>query len=104
LNIEPATWFDRENTEAFSELLTRQSNGEVVDFEDKGIDRIRRIGGLIAEDIEKAGLTTYVEYGSDGKTLESISYDRLWTLLIPLVRDQRNRISDLEKRLEKSKK
>ena len=101
LEVEPATWFDRNNTEAFSTLLTRQFSGEKVDLNEAGIEMVERIGGLVAEDVEKAGLDIYVSYSGDGKTVEGVAYDRLWTLLIPIVRDQRSKIKSLEARLGK---
>ena len=101
LEVEPATWFDRNNTEAFSTLLTRQFSGEKVDLNEAGIEMVERIGGLVAEDVEKAGLDIYVSYSGDGKTVEGVAYERLWTLLIPLVRHQRDQLTALEARLEK---
>src|SRR5690625_3276852 len=92
LDIDPKTWYDKRNTESYADLLTRKYNGEDVDFDDIDED-IVRIPGLIAEEVERAGLTDYVTYGKDGK-VDGVQYDRLWTLLIPLVREQRGMIKD----------
>src|SRR5690625_2652434 len=56
--------------------------------------------GLVAEDVVEAGLMEYADWTRDEETGQyratGVAYDRLWTLLIPLVRDQRDRIKTLE--------
>lgn len=53
--------------------------------------------GLIAEDVESAGLHEFVDY-QDGVT-EGIYYDRLWIPLIPIAKDHEERIAELERKL-----
>lgn len=107
LELEPATWFDRYNTEDYAEILTNfEPTGDPLldeaylenELRKESIERIHRVPGLVAEDLEKVGLDIYVGYDQYTGLAGGIAYDRLWTLLIPLVRDQRNRIMDLEQR------
>ena len=98
LKIEPANWFDRTNSEHFADVLTQQFNGEDVNI--NVVEPVKRIPGLVAEDVEAAGLDEFVTYNNDGKTIEGISYDRLWTLLIPLVREQGKQLEELNNELE----
>ncbi|WP_131104021.1 hypothetical protein [Ornithinimicrobium sufpigmenti] len=55
----------------------------------------RRVPGVIAEEVEAAGLAEFCSYDEAGN-LVSVQYDRLALLLIPLVRDLRERITTLE--------
>jgi hypothetical protein len=99
LNVSPKTWFDKNSAERYAEFLT--SNGENIDEED--VPYIERIPGVVAEDVEAAGLERYVVYGDPNeageRTIEGVMYDRLWTLLIPLVKEQRERIQILEEKV-----
>lgn len=112
LKLEPKVWIDRH------ELENRLGDNEgiIVDTPegpkaDQGrVDELtadkplRRVPGLIAEEVRDAGLTEYLMFSEDEETgeekLSSVAYDRLWTLLIPLVREQRERIEALEAKLE----
>jgi len=97
LNLDVTKWFDKPGVEAYAKMLTKRFNGEEIDFED--IPHLREHYGLIAEDVSEAGLDMYVSRGSDGE-IEGIEYDRLWTLLIPLVKDQKEKIESLENQLQ----
>ena len=55
--------------------------------------------GLIAEEMVELGLGEYVMRNEDDGALEGIQYDRLWTLLIPIVRDQQRQIDELKSQL-----
>src|SRR5690606_33523881 len=100
LDVSPRTWFDRVNAEAYADLLDRQERGEEPSPEEAdAIERLRRIPGLVAEEVEAAGLSAYVNYDADGKVI-GLAYDRLWTLLVPLVKRQRDKIDALEARLD----
>lgn len=107
LNVEPRTWFDKISTERYAEYLSRvDAFGPDPDPSTlEMVGPLTRIPGLVAEEVEDAGLDAYVTYTYDRetgeKTVESISYDRLWTLLIPLVKNQRDRIAALEKLVNK---
>lgn len=78
LNLRPKSWIDKgekERGEAFG-----------------------RYYGVIAEDVESIGLSEYTTKNKDGE-LESVQYDRLWTLLIPVVKEQETEISNLKQEL-----
>ena len=55
----------------------------------------RRTPGVVAEEVEDAGLGMFVTYNNDGET-SGVMYDRLPLLLIPLVADLRARVDRLE--------
>ena len=54
-----------------------------------------RTPGVVAEEVEDAGLAAFVTYNEDGQT-SGVMYDRLPLLLIPVVRDLRARLDRLE--------
>ena len=91
LDLEPKTWFDRTSTEQYANYLTMKAKGRSLDLEFEDIPYLDRHNGLIAEDVEEVGLGQFVNYGDpdeDGnREVMGIQYDRLWTLLIPVVRD-----------------
>ncbi|MDY7222092.1 phage tail spike protein [Halalkalibacterium halodurans] len=82
LNLYPKSWYDKAEV--------AENNGST--------DGLKRHHGLIAEDVEAAGLSEYVTY-EDGE-IESIQYDRLWTPLIPIVRDNKDQINWLKIEIE----
>ena len=93
LYINPKQWFDKCSIEQYSQYMTDVEFGvEKASSEYRLADLcINPYYGLIAEDVELAGLEKYCIYGStkdDGtRELEGLQYDRLMTLLIPVVRD-----------------
>jgi hypothetical protein len=99
LNLVPKTWYDKTAVERYAEAL---ANGEDVSQID--IPPIERIPGLIAEDVVDAGLGQYVIYGhpdeNGNREVEGLMYDRLWTLLIPLVRELYERVQELENKIK----
>lgn len=78
LDLHPKSWIDK---------------GEQERADVRG-----RYYGVIAEDVEALGLQEYTTKNKDGE-LESVQYDRLWTLLIPVVREQETEIIGLKKEL-----
>lgn len=98
LSIESKTWFDKATAEQYSAYLDAKSAGEECEDDLKGIRKIRRTPGVMAEDLHDAGLGMFVIYNNEG-TPESVAYDRIGPALIPIVRSQRDRIDDLESRL-----
>lgn len=99
LQIEAVTFLDKLNLQRHEEVQRKEKAGEEVTPEEyEALEPIRRIPGLIAEDVRDAGLSDYVTYNSQG---EVDGYnDRLWTLLIPVVRKQKNKIEELEQRIQ----
>lgn len=67
LKIKPRKWKDK---------------GEIEELGGNA-DDAKWIYGLIADEVHAAGLSEYVEY-IDGE-IEGLHYDRIWTLLIPIV-------------------
>lgn len=102
LLLEPKSWYDKFAVEQYAEYLTRLYNGE--DVSEMDVPYLQRYYGLIAEDLVDAGLGMFVQYGKpneDGeREIEGIEYDRVWTMLIPIIREQRDKIEKLESRLD----
>lgn len=90
LDLNVKTWFDKFESETYSKEIEKGEKLNDDDFQ------ITRYAGLIAEDVEQAGLTEFVTYGTDGQ-IESIAYDRLWIHLIPVIKKLLNRVEELEK-------
>ncbi|KZU38062.1 hypothetical protein Nizo2741_1527 [Lactiplantibacillus plantarum] len=58
--------------------------------------------GMIADDLDDAGLNELVEYDDKG-VVRSIQYDRVALALIPLIRNYRDRITELEIKVKQMK-
>lgn len=94
LKLSPKQWFDKGETERYAEYLTAEYTGEEMDSEYKTLcldGTIDSYYGLIAEDVEAAGLKKFCAYGKEdedgNRELEGIAYDKLPILLIPIMRD-----------------
>ncbi|WP_265481166.1 gp58-like family protein [Lactiplantibacillus plantarum] len=88
LEVPTAHWFDK------AEVLNKALDSQAPDP--------RRYFGMIAEDIDDAGLTELVEYNDKGE-VEGIMYDRVTLTLIPIIRDYRDRITKLESEVKQLK-
>lgn len=93
LSLSARTWYDRGQSEALADHLERLDRG--VDVEDENLHSLRRVPGMVAEEVEEAGLTEFVEYGVDGE-VEGLMYERLGVALIPVVGRLRDRVVELE--------
>ena len=62
----------------------------------------RRYHGLIADEVDAVGLGDYVTYEND--EVDALMYDRLWTLLIPVIKDLKQENEQLRKDLENTNK
>lgn len=91
LTIDPSSWVDLEGAKAVAES---KSDGKVLLEHEQSLDRHH---GLIAEDLRDAGLGEFVIYGMDGE-IEGIQYDRLWTILIPKIKQLNERLNELERK------
>ena len=101
LDIVPKTWHDKIDSERYANYLTRKENGEDVDDSEwQQCSPIRRIGGLIAEEVEQAGLKEFVFYEDDGVTPQGLMYDRIWTLLIPIVKEHEEKVKVMQDRID----
>ena len=78
LDLHPKSWIDK---------------GEQERADVRG-----RYYGVIAEDVEALGLSDYTTKNENGE-LESVQYDRLWTLLLPIIREQESEIKNLKQDL-----
>ncbi|MCT4451937.1 gp58-like family protein [Lactiplantibacillus plantarum] len=58
--------------------------------------------GMIADDLDDAGLNELVEYNDKGD-VNGIQYDRVALSLIPLIRNYRDRITELENKVKQMK-
>ncbi|MGO2857185.1 MAG: gp58-like family protein [Lactiplantibacillus plantarum] len=86
LEVPVAHWKDKE------EVLekTRDSNAKTPET----------YFGMIADDLDDAGLNELVEYDDNG-SIRGIQYDRVALALIPLIRNYRDRITELEMKSNK---
>lgn len=91
LTINPSSWVD---LEAAKGIADNKSNGKVSLEREQSLERHH---GLIAEDLRDAGLDEFVIYGEGGE-IEGIQYDRLWTVLIPKIKQLNNRVNELERK------
>jgi phage minor structural protein len=112
LDVSPRTWFDKSSVETYADYLTKTSginrDGspapiEDIDLDEEDVPFIERVPGMIAEEVIEAGLEDYVLYGKPDKDgnreVEGLMYDRLWTLLVPIIKEQQTRIEELERKL-----
>lgn len=106
LYLDPKSWYDKSMLSENADYLSRMYNGD-LDSGGGECHYLERTYGLIAEDLLDCGLGMFVNYGpadENGKReTMGISYDRLWTLLIPLVRDHEEKVHKLEDEIKKLK-
>nr|WP_249261449.1 phage tail protein [Lactiplantibacillus plantarum] len=88
LEVPTAHWFDK------AEVRKKTLDPQAPDP--------RRYFGMIADDLDDAGLTELVEYNEKGE-VEGIMYDRVALTLIPIVRNYRDRITKLESEIKQLK-
>ncbi|MDN7037347.1 gp58-like family protein [Lactiplantibacillus plantarum] len=88
LEVPVAHWKDKEEVLA----KTRDSNAKDPET----------YFGMIADDLDDAGLNELVEYDDKG-VVRSIQYDRVALALIPLIRNYRDRITELEIKVKEMK-
>src|SRR5690625_961850 len=92
LNLNIKSWYDKLEADTLCDLIT---NG-LTDCENEEKFYLRRHFGLVAEDLEEAGLKEFIDYNDETGEIEGIKYDRLWTLLIPITRQHRDDIEWLK--------
>ena len=88
LEVPTAHWFDK------AEVRKKTLNPQAAEP--------RRYFGMIADDLDDAGLTELVDYNEKGE-VEGIMYDRVALTLIPVVRNYRDRIAKLESEIKQLK-
>jgi len=99
LDLKISSWFDKNSCEELAEYLTRKNNGEDVKVQDFFIEPLVRIFGLISEEVDDLGLGMFVDKNEKGEIF-GVQYERIWILLIPLFKKQRDKITELEKKVE----
>ena len=99
LSVDAKTWIDKTRADRIADYETAIARGEEPEGDLSDCGGLERIPGVVAEDLEAAGLDMFVTYNDDGET-ESVLYDRIGPALIPIVRRQRDRINSLEERVE----
>lgn len=91
LTINPRQWFDKTSVEAYADAQSGNPDSieSVVD--------IKPVTGMVAEEVASAGLDDYVVKDENNK-VQGLAYDRLWTLLLPVLRDMNDKINKLQKK------
>lgn len=74
-----------------------------VTYESKREEDTKRYGGLIAEEVDAAGLKEFVGYDTDGQP-DSLHYGHMVSLCIKAIQDQQRIIDDLILRIEELEK
>src|SRR5699024_3625263 len=95
LNLKIKSWYDKRNTETFAECLSGKKN-----LKEEDVHNVTRHYGLIAEEVEEAGLSEFVDFNDETNEVEGIQYDRLWINLIPIVKEQKEKIESQESRIQ----
>lgn len=98
LSVDAKTWIDKTRADRIADYETAIALGEEPEGGLADCGGLERIPGVVAEDLEAAGLDMFVTYNDDGET-ESVLYDRIGPALIPIVRSLRDRIEALEAQL-----
>jgi len=105
LNVNLKSWYDKNFVERYSEYLTRRASGEKSsEYEACDYGYLERIYGVIAEDVVEAGLGVFAHWSlpdeEGNREIEGIQYERLWLLLIPIVRELSQEIKEQKEQLQ----
>lgn len=92
-------WYDKGRTDLYVDSL---NNGKKEIKEIGPYETLTDIG-VIAEDLIDVGLDDFVVVGADN-AVEAVKYDRLWVLLIPMLKKHRGEILDLQRQVAKLQK
>lgn len=87
INISPKLWVDKAEKARFKE---GRNDGYALHY------------GLIADELDKEGLSKLVRYDSQGE-IEGIEYDKIAVALLPLLKKQQNQIAELQEQIEELK-
>jgi hypothetical protein len=94
LDLEVSTWFDRCASELYAEAMAASDEAERERILADMMTDLRRIPGLIAEDVE-AHASRFATYDNEGR-LSGVAYDRIGVAWIPFVRSLIDRVTALE--------
>ncbi|MCV3316314.1 gp58-like family protein, partial [Pediococcus ethanolidurans] len=97
LTLNPRQWFDKTSVEAYADVQAGNTDSveSVVD--------IKPVTGMVAEEVASAGLDDYVIKDENNK-VQGLAYDRLWTLLLPVLRDMNDRLNEAQLEITKLKR
>lgn len=91
LTLNPRQWFDKTSVEAYADV--QSGNSDSIE----SVVNIKPVTGMVAEEVASAGLDDYVVKDENNK-VQGLAYDRLWTLLLPVLRDMNDKINKLQKK------
>jgi hypothetical protein len=91
--LVPTSYWDKSDAERLAHQL--DTYGPLKE-EEADYDPPRQYIGLIAEDVEKLGISDLVIYGPDGKP-DSVMYERLAVALLPWLHEMEDRLQMLER-------
>lgn len=98
LDVQPRTWIDKADVasaQTLSEFREEVPIGPAPREVGGATSEPARHFGAIAEEVDELGLTHLVEYDAFGRP-DSLHYERFGVALIPIVRELRDRIEELE--------
>ena len=101
LDVQPRTWIDKADVasaQTLSEFREEVPIGPAPREVGGATSEPARHFGAIAEEVDELGLTHLVEYDAFGRP-DSLHYERFGVALIPIIREQRDRIEALEAQL-----
>lgn len=102
LNITPRVWRERSAVESSERLAEFRETVEIGPVPRELGDAMQAVPwhfGAVAEELHSLGLTQFVQYDEYHRP-DGIDYDRIGVALIPIVRDLRDRITELERQLD----
>lgn len=99
LEVPVSTWFDRRAVETYAEALAIEDETERKNLMDEMLTDLRRIPGVVAEDVEEFA-PIFTTRDSDGN-LTGVAYDRIGVAWIPIVKDVIERLEALERKPKK---
>jgi len=92
LNISAKTWYDKKFCDIYVDALNYHDKRELQEY--YGKEKLRRIPGLIAEDLHDEGLCEYVEYDDQGRPDGISSF--AWAPMLELIKDLYNELEELK--------
>lgn len=98
LSVEPKTWYPKQVAERYADYLTSVESGDEPEFGIDKIGEVKRLAGVIAEDLHDAGLGVFVAYDDEGRP-DSVMHEGIAPALIPIIRRLRDRVDALEQQL-----
>lgn len=85
INLTPKIWLDKAEVKRYKEDSAKNKKPDYY-------------YGLIADELDQAGLKKLVTYGKDGQ-VEGIQYDRLAVALLPIIKKLKEEVQELKERI-----